>query len=298
MTARMVEIPGGTFRMGSEAFYPEERPVHRVFVDGFSMDEHPVTNAEFAAFVANTGYVTHAERTPDPGVYPDVDRSLLVPGSLVFRQPSGPVPLDDVRRWWRYVPGASWKHPEGPDSSFLGRDDHPVVHVTHGDAAAYATWQGKSLPTEAEWEYAARGGLDGAVYAWGSDAEPGGRRLANTWRGEFPWQNLGTVGTTPVGAFPPNGYGLHDMTGNVWEWTDDFWIAHHAPDAPKPCCTPRNPRVPAPPTASMPRRVVKGGSHLCAPSYCLRYRPAARQGEAVDTSASHIGFRCVVRSPG
>ena len=297
----MVEIPGGTFRMGSADFYPEERPVHRVAVDGFLMDRHPVTNAEFAAFVAATGYVTLAERAPDPADYPQADPALLVRGSLVFRRPSRRVSLRDPRAWWSYVPHASWKHPEGPPSTIHGRENHPVVHVAYEDAAAYAVWAGKSLPTEAEWEYAARGGLDGAAYPWGDELAPGGRMLANTWQGEFPWQNLasdGYEGTSPVGAFPANGYGLHDVVGNVWEWTSDFYASRHPAEAVRACCVPRNPRVAAAadaPAGSIARRVVKGGSHLCAPSYCLRYRPAARQGESVDTSACHVGFRCIVR---
>ncbi len=301
----MVWIPGGSFLMGSNDFYPEERPAHRVAVDGFWMDAHPVTNADFRRFVEATGYVTVAERAPDPAEYPDVDPAVLVPGSLVFRQPPGPVPLHDPRAWWAYVPGACWRHPEGPDSTLDGRDHHPAVHVAFEDAEAYAGWAGKALPTEAEWEFAARGGLDGAVYAWGDDVAPEGRTMANTWQGAFPWQNLardGYEGTSPVGAFPPNGYGLYDVTGNVWEWTADFFRPRHPEDAAKACCVPRNLRVAAPDAAAsahpaevIPRRVVKGGSHLCAPGYCLRYRPAARQGEAVDTSTAHIGFRCVAR---
>jgi formylglycine-generating enzyme len=304
LSGAMVWIPGGTFHMGSDSFYPEERPVHQVRVDGFWIDSHPVTNLEFRRFVDATGYRTVAERTPEPAGYPGVDPSLLVPGSLVFRRPPRPVSLHDFRAWWAYVPGACWHRPEGPGSGLRGRDRHPVVHVAYEDAEAYAAWAGKALPTEAEWEFAARGGLDGAVYAWGDEPEPGGRPMANTWQGEFPWQNLATdgyEGTSPVGAFPANGYGLCDMTGNVWEWTCGFFTPRHAVEATKPCCVPGNPRVGADaggdggPGAPIPRRVVKGGSHLCAPNYCLRYRPAARQGEAVDTSACHIGFRCIVR---
>ena len=298
----MAWIPGGTFRMGSDDFYPEERPSHRVTVDGFWMDVHPVSVGEFRRFVEGTRYVTLAERVPDPADYPGVDPSCLVPGSLVFRRPAHRVPLDDPRRWWAYVPGASWQEPEGPGSAVSGREDHPVTHVAWEDADAFARWAGKALPTEAEWEFAARGGLDGAAFVWGSEFAPGGRLMANTWQGEFPWQNLrtdGYEGTSPVGAFPANGYGLYDMAGNVWEWTDDFFTAHHPPDASRPCCIPRNPRAAEPAAASrIPQRVTKGGSHLCAPNYCLRYRPAARQGEAVDSSACHIGFRCVVRDAG
>ncbi len=222
----MVPVPGGTFAMGSEDFYPEERPVRRVTVAGFLMDAQQVTAAEFRRFVRETGYVTVAERPLDPADYPDADPELLVPGSLVFRRTDGPVPLDDVRSWWEYVPGAFWKRPAGPGSTINGRDRHPVVHVAYEDAEAYAAWAGKELPTEAEWEFAARGGLDGATFAWGDEHMPGGTPMANTWQGEFPWQNLkedGFEGTSPVGSFPPNGYGLHDMCGNVWEWTSDWF---------------------------------------------------------------------------
>ena len=295
----MRRLEGGTFAMGSEEFYPEERPVHRVAVDGFWIDEHPVTAADFRRFVRETGYTTVAERPLDAADYPDADPELLVPGSLVFRKTTGPVELNDVRNWWEYVPGAYWKKPAGPGSTINGRDRHPVVQVAYEDAEAYATWAGKSLPTEAEWEYAARGGLDGARFAWGEDEVPNGTRMANTWQGEFPWQNSkddGFEGTSPVGSFAPNGYGLHDMCGNVWEWTSDFFRMQHDDEVERPCCVPRNPRVSAPQSAEpIPRRVIKGGSHLCAPNYCLRYRPAARQGETVDTSTGHIGFRCVVR---
>jgi formylglycine-generating enzyme required for sulfatase activity len=289
--------------MGSDAFYPEERPVHRAAVDGFWMDTRPVTVADFSRFVTATGYQTVAERPLQALDYPDADPDLLVPGSLVFRRAAGPVDLRDFRRWWTYQPGASWRHPEGPASDVRRRDRHPVTHVAYADAEAYAAWAGKSLPTEAEWELAARGGLDGAIYVWGDDFTPDGRHLANTWQGQFPWQNLlldGYEGTSPAGAFPANGYGLFDMAGNVWEWTTDFFRPRH-PGAKAPCCAPvlRNPVVTQPGrdlASAIPRKVIKGGSHLCAPNYCLRYRPAARQGEAVDTSAGHIGFRCIIRS--
>ena len=302
-----VWVTGRTFRMGDERFYLEERPAHRVAVDGFWIDEHPVTNAAFARFVDETAHVTFAERPPDPTLYPGADPSLLVPGSIVFRQPATRVPLGDWRRWWQWVPGASWRCPQGPESSLDGLDDHPVVHVAHEDAVAYAKWAGRELPTEAEWELAARGGLEGAIYAWGDDPEPEGCPAANTWQGEFPWQNLerdGFARTSPVGSFPANGYGLFDMAGNVWEWTADWFTSQHPPDAASPCCVPRNPRVddpqgssfsPLEPGADIPRRVIKGGSHLCAPNYCLRYRPAARQAEPIDSTASHIGFRCIRR---
>ena len=297
----MTWIAGGTFAMGSDEFYPEERPVHRVTVDGLWMDEKPVTAAEFRRFVRETSYVTVAERPLDPADYPDADPDLLVPGSLVFRATAGPVALDDYRNWWAYVPGAHWKRPGGKGTTINGRDNHPVVHVAHEDAEAYATWAGKELPTEAEWEHAARGGLEGAAFAWGDEHFPDGKPMANTWQGEFPWQNLKLDGyerTSPVGSFPPNGYGLYDMTGNVWEWTSDDFASHHPDEVESPCCVPRNPRV----TSSggeepVPRRVIKGGSHLCAPNYCLRYRPAARQGQAIDSSTSHLGFRCIVREP-
>ncbi len=303
----MVWIPGGTFAMGSNDFYPEEHPAHRVTVDGFWTDEHPVTNAEFRRFIKATGYVTAAERPPNPDDYPGVDTALLIPGSLVFRKPSHRVSLNNYRAWWVYMPGACWKHPEGPDSTLHGRDRHPVVHIAYEDAEAYATWAGKILPTEAEWEFAARGGLEGAPFVWGDEFAPKGRMMANTWQGEFPWQNLksdGYEGTSPVNAFPPNGYGLYDMAGNVWEWTSDFFTPHHPNEVVKSCCIPHNPRVesseqsliPNQPGVHIPRKVLKGGSHLCAPNYCLRYRPAARQGEMIDSSASHIGFRCIARA--
>jgi formylglycine-generating enzyme required for sulfatase activity len=305
----MTWIPGGTFRMGSNDFYPEERPVHRVTMDGFWVDKYAVTNAEFRRFVEATGYSTVAERPPDPKEYPGIDPALLVPGSLVFHRPPHRVSLRDSRAWWIYLPGACWYHPEGPSSNINGREHHPVVHVAYQDAQAYAAWMEKSLPTEAEWEFAARGGLENAAFVWGDEFTPEGRLMANTWQGEFPWQNLetdGYEGTSPVGAFPANGYGLYDMAGNVWEWTSDFFTLRQSQEPSKSCCAPHTPRVDSPvnnlesnlPDAHIPRKVVKGGSHLCAPNYCLRYRPAARQGEAVETSTSHIGFRCIIRVQG
>ena len=303
----MVWIPGGEFLMGSEEFYPEERPVHRVAVNGFWMDACPVTASEFRRFARETGYVTVAERPVDPDHYPDADPTLLVSGSLVFRPSRGPVDLTDNRTWWEYVAGAYWKRPAGPGSTINGRDLHPVVHVACEDVEAYANWVGKALPTEAEWEFAARGGLEGARFAWGDDHFPGGKAMANSWQGEFPWQNLridGFEGTSPVGTFPPNGYGLLDITGNVWEWTTDWFTPQHADDVQHACCVPSNPRVtshddsyaaPAEPGSQIPRKVIKGGSHLCAPNYCLRYRPSARQPQMIDTSTSHLGFRCIVR---
>jgi formylglycine-generating enzyme len=294
-TRSMVWISAGSFLMGSNEFYREERPAHREMVQGFWIDRYPVTNADFRQFVSATGYVTTSERAPDPALYPDAHPDLLVPGSLVFRKPPGPVPLRDYRVWWEYVPGADWQHPQGPDSDIEGHDDHPVVHVSYEDASAYASWAEKELPLESEWEFAARGGLEGAAYAWGNEAAPEGRLMANTWQGRFPWENLALDGyesTSPVDAFPANGYGLYDMIGNVWEWTASHFTSASMQSSKKKnsCC------VPDPGGDRFARMVVKGGSHLCAPNYCLRYRPAARQGEAIDTSACHIGFRCIVRT--
>jgi formylglycine-generating enzyme required for sulfatase activity len=291
LAEEMALVRGGNFGMGSDRFYPEEGPVREIEVGDFRIDTRPVTAAEFRRFVRDTGYVTVAERPLDAGDYPGADPELLVPGSLVFRKTAGPVPLTDVRNWWDYVPGASWRRPGGPGTSINGRDRHPVVQVAYEDAEAYAAWAGKELPTEEEWEYAARGGLEGADFAWGDEHFPGGEPAANTWQGEFPWQNLradGYEGTSPVGSFEPNGYGLYDMCGNVWEWTTSPFTSNHSKP---PCCAPD-----LLPGERFPRRVIKGGSHLCAPNYCLRYRPAARQGETIDTSTGHIGFRCVVRS--
>lgn len=302
----MVWIPGGAFRMGSDKHYPEERPVHRVRVDGFWMDRSPVTNARFARFVEASGFRTFAELPPDPASYPGALPQMLVAGSLVFVQPAGPVDLRDNRQWWQYVRGADWRHPNGPDTTNDGLAEHPVVHVTLADAEAFAIWEGKALPSEAEWEFAARGGLDGAAFAWGGEFLPGDRHMANTWQGEFPWQHRSRDGferTSPVGTFPPNGYGLYDVIGNVWEWTTDWYRASHPRDEVKACCVPANPRGPrmdesfdpGQPQIRIPRKVLKGGSHLCAPNYCRRYRPAARYPQPVDTSTSHIGFRCIVR---
>ena len=290
----MCWIPGGEFAMGSAEFYPEEQPVHREQVEGFWLDEHPVTVAEFRRFVKATGHRTTAETTPSAEDFPDADPAQLVPGSLVFRPTTGPVRLDDYTQWWAWTPGADWRHPEGPGSTVNGRDRHPVTHVSLFDAQAYAAWAGKELPTEAEWEYAARGGLDGARFAWGDEELIHHRRQANSWQGEFPWQN--TAGRrlrrhlARSARSPPTRYGLLDITGNVWEWTVDPWTTDHAPS----CCAPAGPT--SRPDEPYPRRVVKGGSHLCAPSYCLRYRPAARQGQTEDTSTGHLGFRCLVRS--
>jgi formylglycine-generating enzyme len=305
-TADMVRIPGGTFRMGSDTHYPEEAPVHRVTVDGFWIDRTPVTNRQFKAFVKATGHKTFAEILPDPKDYPGALPHMLYAGSLVFTPAQNVTNLRDWSQWWQFMKAADWRHPYGPKSNINTSDNHPVVHVSFADAQAYATWAGKDLPTEAEWEYAARGGLDGAEYAWGDEFTPGGTHMANTWQGEFPRQNLNADGyerTSPVTAFPQNGYGVHDMIGNVWEWTTDWYSRAHEADAPKACCIPENPRGgqaeasydPNQPQIRIPRKVIKGGSHLCAPNYCRRYRPAARHAEAVDTSTSHLGFRCVVR---
>ncbi|BCT93212.1 hypothetical protein LYSHEL_22350 [Lysobacter helvus] len=304
--AGMVWIEGGTFVMGSDAHYPEEAPAHRVSVDGFWIDARPVSNADFARFVEATGYRTFCEVPPDPADYPGALPGMLRAASVVFVPPRGRVRLEDHFQWWQFIPGANWRHPQGPGSSIDGKEDHPVVHVAWVDIARYAQWIGKDIATEAEWEFAARGGLEGAEYAWGDEFIPGGVHRANTWQGEFPWDNRaedGHVGTSPIGAFPPNGHGLYDMIGNVWEWTSDWYRARHPGEVIKACCIPENPRGgreedsfdPAVPQAHIPRRVMKGGSHLCAPNYCRRYRPAARMAQPVDTSTSHLGFRCVVR---
>ena len=300
-----VVLPGGTFLMGSDHHYAEERPAHLTHVVPFAMDATCVTNGAFADFVAATGYVTVAERPLDPVQYPGAKAEMLQPGSLVFHMTDGPVDTSDYRNWWSWVPGACWRHPEGPGSDIAERADHPVVQIAFEDAEVYAVWAGKALPTEAEWEYAARGGLDGAEFAWGDDLTPDGRHLANTWQGPFPWRNFaadGFAGTCPVRSFPPNGYGLYEMCGNVWEWTTDWFAARHAPAAEAPSCcgggrgaTLEGSYDPAQPAIRIPRKVVKGGSFLCAPSYCRRYRPAARHAQMIDSGMSHIGFRCVTR---
>ncbi|MGP5217701.1 formylglycine-generating enzyme family protein [Arthrobacter rhombi] len=305
-----IDLPAGTFRMGSEKFYPEESPVHQVRVGAFSMDVTAVTNAQYAAFVEATGYVTVAERIPERADFPDAPAENLQPGSLVFIPTRGPVDLRHISQWWRWKPGACWSHPYGPKSTIDRLLQHPVVHVAHEDASAYATWAGSVLPTESEWEYAARGGLEEADFTWGNQARPGGKIMANTWDGsDFPWRSTGESGflrTAPVGSFPANGFGLHDMAGNVWEWTDDWWTDRHPDHSEGSCCLPGNPRGgdleqsydPAQPQFRIGRKVVKGGSHLCADSYCLRYRPAARRPQMTDTGTSHLGFRCLRRSEG
>jgi formylglycine-generating enzyme required for sulfatase activity len=304
----LVWIEGGSFKMGSDRHYPEEAPAHAVTVDGFWIDRHPVTNEEFAYFVRAAEYLTVAERTPNIADYPGAKAEMLVPASVVFLPPKHAVEMGNHFNWWTYVPGASWRHPQGPGSTLSGKAQHPVVHVAYEDVAAYASWAGKDLPTEAEWEFAARGGLEGAEYAWGDEREPEGRIMANTWHGEFPRENLERHGfnrTSPVFAFPPNGYGLLDMIGNVWEWTSDWYSSQHKAAA--SCCEgAHNPRGglretshdPRDPASKIPRKVMKGGSHLCAENYCRRYRPAARMAQPIDTSTSHLGFRCVVRGGG
>ncbi|MEY4761187.1 MAG: hypothetical protein RLZZ200_1043 [Pseudomonadota bacterium] len=306
----MCHVPGGTFTMGSERFYPEEAPRRPVRVDGFWMDEAPVTNRDFAEFVAATRHVTVAEKAPDPKDYPGMLPGMDRAGSLVFRKTTGPVDMRRPDNWWHFVFGADWRHPLGPDSSLEGLEDHPVVHVAWEDARAYARWAGKFLPTEAEFEFAARGGLEDREFAWGDELAPDGAMLANYWQGEFPYSNLALDGwerTSPVRAYPANPYGLYDLIGNVWEWTHDWWQDRNPPvrkSGPQDCCTVSNPRGgtlaasydPFQPQVRIGRKVLKGGSHLCAANYCQRYRPAARHPEMIDTSTTHIGFRCVLRT--
>lgn len=298
-----VDIEGGTFMMGSNRHYAEEAPAGRVHVDAFRIAQTPTTNAQFAEFVGQTGYVTLAERPLDPDDYPGADPQLLVPGSAVFVPPPGPVALTDLTKWWRWTPGACWHQPEGPGSTIDELLDHPVVHVSFEDAQAFARWADAELPTEAQWERAARGTLDGAEYAWGDEKFPHGQRMAKFFEGAFPHAPTpsdGYLRTTPVGLYPPSEWGLLDITGNVWELTSDFYDVRRAPDGPS-CCVPKNPRGaqpeasfdPANPANPTPRVVIKGGSHLCADEYCHRYRPAARQPQNVDSTTGHVGFRCV-----
>lgn len=292
MTDDLIWIPAQTATLGSDTHYAEERPVHEASVAGFWIQAHQVTNTQFAEFVAATGYLTIAERPLDPAHYPGAPLQNLQPGSLVFTRTAGPVDLRHINLWWSWIPGASWRHPAGPRSSIDRRADHPVVHVAHADAEAYAAWAGLTLPTEAEWEVAARGGFAAADYTWGDEPEQPGQRLANFWHGEFPWRPEPGYGrTTPVGRFPPNGYGLFDMAGNVWEWTIDFYADTRAGD---PRCESGS-YDPQQPQFRVSRKVVKGGSFLCADSYCRRYRPAARRPQPIDTGMSHIGFRCIAR---
>ncbi|MFA4080991.1 formylglycine-generating enzyme family protein [Mycobacteroides salmoniphilum] len=283
----LVELPGGPFSMGCNNFYPEERPVRAARVDALAIERHPVTNAQFAEFVTQTGYVTVAERAPDPALYPGASPDDLVPGAMVFRSTNGPVNLHDWQQWWDWVPGACWRRPAGPDSDIDSAADHPVVQVAYTDAKAYARWAGRRLPTETEWEYAARGGGD-TTYAWGDEVSPGGQLMANTWQGRFPHRNdgaLGWRGTSPVGTFPSNEFGLLDMIGNVWEWTSTRF--EPGAEATTSCCSPSDNPDPS------VIQALKGGSHLCAPEYCHRYRPAARSPQSQDSATTHIGFRCV-----
>ena len=288
----MTWIPEGGFRMGSDHHYAEEAPARDARVAGFWIDTAPVTNRQFARFVRETGWTTFAEIAPNPADYPGAPPDSLVAGSLVFTPPTAPVALNNPGGWWRYVAGADWRHPLGPESGLAGLWEHPVVHVAWTDVEAYAAWAGADLPTEAEWEFAARGGLADTEFAWGDELSPKGRLMANTWQGQFPHQSLkpnGRFRTSKVGSFPANGYGLADMIGNVWEWTRDGWSA--SSPAASPCCADSfDPDAP-----TIARKVLKGGSHLCAPSYCRRYRPAARHAQSIDSSTSHVGFRCVVR---
>ena len=296
--------------MGSNRFYPEERPIRQVHVASFWIDETPVTNAEFAAFINATGYRNVAERPIDTSDYSGVDLGTTDAGSLVFRKTATPVPLDDPSQWWEFTVGADWRHPTGPESAIDGLDDHPVVHIAYADAAAYAEWAGKALPTEAEWEFAARAGLDDADFAWGNELAPNGEIMANYWQGLFPYANQRADGgyrTTAVHSYPPSAFGLYDMIGNIWEWTSDWYVQPSKLKARKParsCCGMPDPRGgtlrdsfdPAAPTLRIGRKVLKGGSHLCAANYCQRYRPAARHAQMIDSATSHVGFRCVVRT--
>lgn len=298
----MIGIPAGTSLLGSDEHYDEEGPAHSVYVDEFLIDVHPVTNAEYAEFVDATGYSTIAERPLDPADFPGAPVENLAPGSMVFVPTDGPVDLRHLSQWWAWILGASWLCPEGPGSSVAHRSDHPVVHIAHADAQAYASWANKQLPTEAQWEVAARGGLDGKTYTWGDVQDSISEPMANYYRGDFPWNPLPGWGTTSaVGTFPSNGFGCFDMAGNVWEWTEDWYSSRRHKEVATGCCAPRNPRG-APtsesydsgqPQIAIPRKVIKGGSFLCADSYCRRYRPAARRPQAIDTGMSHIGFRCV-----
>ena len=288
----MVWVEGGAFTRGASGFYPEEAPPGEIEVDGFWIDRFEVTNTRFSEFVEATGYVSIAEREPNPEDFPGIDAELLEPGSVVFIRPSESA--GRLTQWWQFVPGANWREPTGPGSSIKGREHYPVVHVAYEDALAYANWLGHTLPTETQWEYAARGGLDKAIFAWGNEFLLEGKHQANTWQGVFPVMNSnedGFSGTAPVGCFPANGYGLHDMIGNVWEWVDAWYYPGHGQqvsangNSHAQGYDPRQPGVPV--------KVIKGGSYLCAENYCRRYRPAARHAQETMLGATHIGFRTV-----
>ncbi len=297
----MVWIPAGTFAMGSsEEEFPDAQPVHEVYVDGFWMDEAEVTNAEYARFVDATGYVTVAERPLDPKDFPGAPLELLVPGAVVFAPPDTAVPLDSNLRWWSYVPGASWRHPTGPESDLEGLEDYPVVNVGFEDATAYAEWAGKRLPTEAEWERAARGGLDQKIFVWGDEFSPEGKLLANTYQGHFPDNNTvadGFAAAAPVKSFPPNAYGLYDVAGNVWEWASDWYRPDTYQKIAAEGALAVNPTGPSdsfdPAEPGVPKRVQKGGSFLCTDQYCSRYKPGGRGKGDISTGTNHGGFRCV-----
>ncbi|HTG43838.1 MAG TPA: formylglycine-generating enzyme family protein [Verrucomicrobiae bacterium] len=294
-TNGMIWIPGATFEMGSPDGKPDEKPVHEVTVGPIWMDKTEVTNEQFEKFVEETGYITIAERKPAASVLPKAAPERLVPGSLVFTPPSGEVNLAEQSSWWKFVPGASWRHPEGPASSIEGKGKHPVVQVAWVDAAAYAQWDGKRLPTEAEWEHAARGGLHGQPFVWGSEKPNDRHPLANIWQGKFPAENSGADGykaTAPVGSYPPNGYGLHDMAGNVWEWCLDWYRPDYYQTSPS--LNPKGPETSFDPAGpEVPQRVIRGGSFLCNDAYCSGYRPGARMKSLPETGLSHTGFRCV-----
>ena len=299
-TNEMVWIPSGKFIMGAEGGQSDEMPLHEVSIDGFWMDRTEVSNEQFDRFVRATGYQTIAERKPDPKDFPGVPPENLVAGSVVFNPPPGDVPLDNHMVWWEYRAGANWRHPEGPESNLKGREKYPVVHVCWFDAVAYAGWAGKRLPNEAEWEYAARGGLEKKPYAWGDEQVPGGKWMANIWQGRFPNENKVADGfrlTAPVASFPPNGYGLYDMAGNVWEWCADWYRGDYYAKSPS-----KNPRGPDdsfdPNEPGVAKRIMRGGSFLCSDLYCTGYRPSARMKSSPDTGLQHTGFRCVKDAPG
>jgi formylglycine-generating enzyme required for sulfatase activity len=298
--AGMVWIPPGEFWMGAEEpGMPDARPPHRVRVDGFWLDRTEVTNDDFARFVAATKHVTVAERPIDPAEFPGVPPEVLVPGSIVFTAPAGEVSLENHLGWWRYVPGASWRHPQGPDSTLDRLGKHPVVHVAWEDAAAYCAWAGKRLPTEAEFERAARGGLERKKYGWGDELKPGGAWQANTFQGRFPDDDRaddGHRGTAPVASYPANPFGVHDLAGNVWEWCSDWYRADTYAKRARDGAAVENPKGPAdsldPSEPGVPKRVQRGGSYLCSDQYCTRYVPGGRGKGATDSGTTHVGFRC------